>query len=165
LITTKIQKENRVIELYKRDKTIRDIAKEVPMSFGSISSTIKKFTGEDKNKEKTMSKETRAIKMYSKGTTPVDVVIEVDMEPGEASRIFRDYWNLTDQYQLSSVYDEIESDLPSFLDLFRMARENGYTENDISELMQQSNQIPSLRETVRSLDKDVEALEQKKELA
>ncbi len=135
------------------------------MSFGPISSTIKKFTGEDKGGEKTMSKETLAIKLFSQGKTPVDVVVELDMGPDEASRIFRDFWNLTNQYRLSSVYGEIENDIPSFLNLFRLASERGYTEKDISGLMQHSNQIPSLRKTVQSLEKDIQVLLQKKESA
>ena len=78
MVITKSEKEKSVIELYKQDKTIREIAKEVHMSFGDISSIIKKHTGEDKEIEKTISKYTQAIKLYYKGKTPLDVVIELD---------------------------------------------------------------------------------------
>jgi DNA-binding NarL/FixJ family response regulator len=39
----KTEKEKLVIELYNKGKTIREIAKEVHMSFGDISIIIKKF--------------------------------------------------------------------------------------------------------------------------
>lgn len=43
---TKAEKESRVIELYEQDKTYREIAKEVHISLGDISSIIKRHTGD-----------------------------------------------------------------------------------------------------------------------
>jgi transposase len=51
MITSRAEKEARVIELYNQGKTIRDIAREVHMSFGSISEIIKKANGEDKKRD------------------------------------------------------------------------------------------------------------------
>src|SRR4051812_8800388 len=116
MVTTRVQKEKRVIELYKLGKTIREIAKEVHMSFGDISSIIKKFTGEDQ--EKITSKDTQAIKLFSQGKTPVDVVIELDLISDEVNRVYREFWKLKRLYQLYSIYDEIKNDVPSLLKLF-----------------------------------------------
>ena len=43
---TKAEKEKRVIELFEQNKTYREIAKEVHMSPGNISSVIREYTGE-----------------------------------------------------------------------------------------------------------------------
>ena len=43
------EREACVVELYKQGKTIREIAQEVHMSFGSIGAIIRKLTGEDNN--------------------------------------------------------------------------------------------------------------------
>ena len=43
ILLFKFEKEKRVIELYLQDKTIREIAKEVHMSFRDISNIIKRY--------------------------------------------------------------------------------------------------------------------------
>jgi hypothetical protein len=74
----KTEKEQRVIELYQQGKTIREIAREVHMSFGNIGSIIRKGnrTEEDDNKPKeqqdklpltTLSKDSQAFKLFSEG--------------------------------------------------------------------------------------------------
>lgn len=166
MVTDKIHKEKQVIELYKQDKTIREIAQDVHMSFGDISKIIKKFTGEDNvGKEKTISKDTQAIKLFSQGKTPVDVVIELDIPTDEANRIYRDFWKLKRLYQLNIIYDEIKNDMPSFLKLFRMIKDKGIAEKDIIGLFQYSNQIPSLGRIVQSLYKKINVLTQQKDIA
>ena len=42
---SRVEKEQRVIELYKQGRSIREIAHEVHMSFGDIGAIIKKVTG------------------------------------------------------------------------------------------------------------------------
>jgi hypothetical protein len=50
MILNKTEKEQRVIELYQQDKTIREIAQDVHMSFADIGSIIRKVTGlQDEN--------------------------------------------------------------------------------------------------------------------
>jgi cytidylate kinase len=159
MVIIKIEKEKRIIELYKQGKTIREIAKEVHMSFGDISSIIKKHTGEDKYKEKTISKDTQAINLYSKGRTPVDVVIELDMSSDEATRIYREFWKLKNLEQLDAVYEEMENEMPSFLKLFRLMKDEGLFELDIIELLKHSRQLPSLDLIVKSRIKEKENLD------
>lgn len=48
--TNRKEKEEKVIELYKQGKTVREIVKIAHMSFGTISSIIKKFTDEETHK-------------------------------------------------------------------------------------------------------------------
>ncbi|HEX9317909.1 MAG TPA: hypothetical protein VF884_03140 [Nitrososphaeraceae archaeon] len=59
------ERQERVLELYKQDKTMREIAKEVHMSFGDISSIIKKEFGPQD--EKRVSLDSQVLKLFSKG--------------------------------------------------------------------------------------------------
>jgi hypothetical protein len=68
------------------------------MSFAAIISIIKKHTGEDNDKEKTISKDTQAIKLYSQGKSPVDAVLKLYISPEEAKRFYREFCMLKDQH-------------------------------------------------------------------
>jgi predicted transcriptional regulator len=159
MVNNRSQKEQCVIELYEQGKTIREIAEDVHMSFATIISIIKKHTGEDKDKEKTISKDTQAIKLFSQGKTPVDVVVELDLSPDEASRIYREFWKLKGLHQLDATYEEIKNDMPSSLRLFRMMKKEGFAEKDILELLKHSKQLSSLDLIVDSRRKKVKLLE------
>ncbi|PWU79197.1 MAG: hypothetical protein DLM72_18625 [Candidatus Nitrosopolaris wilkensis] len=80
------EKEKYVIQLYKEGRTVRDIAKQMHMSFGDIGVIIRKVKAEaereaghineqeiDNNESK--SRESQAFKLFSEGNTPVQVVI------------------------------------------------------------------------------------------
>jgi hypothetical protein len=76
-VLTRQDKVKLVIELYKQDKNIREIAKEVHMSFGDISAIIKKeFRGSEDDKN---TKEVQAFELFSKGRKPLDVVMKLSM--------------------------------------------------------------------------------------
>jgi hypothetical protein len=163
MVMTRAQKEKRVIELYEQNKTVREIAEEVHMSFAAIISIIKKHTGEDKDKEKTTSKDTQAIKLYSQGKSPVDAVIELDLRPDEATRVYREFWKLKDLHHLDTTYEEIQDDIPSFFKFFRMIKDEGYGEGDVIELLRCSSQLPSLGRIADSRKKEIKELELKEQ--
>ena len=77
---TRQEKERLVIDLYSQGKTIRDIAKELRMSFRDIGAILKKASGEKKEnqgKEQSLllSPSTHAYQLFSKGKTPIEVAI------------------------------------------------------------------------------------------
>jgi transposase len=89
----KFEKEKRVIELHLHGKTIREIAKEVHMSFRDISKLIKSYykkTRIQQNKKeqensqsskiKKLSKSSQAYELFLKGKTPVQVAIDLDLD-------------------------------------------------------------------------------------
>ena len=87
------EKEKRVLEQYKGDKTIREIAKIVHMSFGDISSIIRRETGEDEEQNRIrMSKASQALNLFEQGNTPVQVAIKLDMQISEVDRMYKEYW-------------------------------------------------------------------------
>ena len=126
MLLNKKEKEKRIIELYNQGKTIREIAKEVHMSFKDISSTIKSYTGEgheDKSKI-SLSKDTQAIKMFSQNKTPIDMTTELNLKVNHVEKIYKNYWKLKGLYKLYNLYEEhIENDFPSFLKLYKIIKE------------------------------------------
>ena len=88
---SRVEKEQRVIELYKQGRSIREIAHEVHMSFAGIGSIIRKFTGlqgddDGKSKEQqdkaptTLSKDSQAFALFSDGKKPIEVAIKWILE-------------------------------------------------------------------------------------
>lgn len=81
MLLNKFEKEKRVLELHNQGKTIRDIAKEVHMSFRDISKIIKSYEkkqmaealkekqskNDSSNIQKKPSKSTQAFKLFREG--------------------------------------------------------------------------------------------------
>src|SRR5437764_5754775 len=95
---SRVEKEQRVIDLYQQGKTIREIAQEVHMSFGDIGSIIKKLTGLDgDNKPKqqdkipvtTLSKDSQAFALFSDGKRPTEVAIKLDLGADVVDRLYQ----------------------------------------------------------------------------
>ena len=117
---TRAEKEQYVIELYKQNRTVREIAKIMHMSFGEIGKILKKFKKEaererghtdeeeiDNNEPK--SKKSQAFKLFSEGKTPVQVVIALDIPADEVHAIHREYLELNGMYDVLQVYDQIRN--------------------------------------------------------
>ena len=94
----KYEKEKRVIEMHLAGKTIREIAKELHMSFTPISNIIKayerKITLQAKRKENNQNGQikkplisTQAYKLFSDGKKPTEVVIELDIPPEKVEKL------------------------------------------------------------------------------
>jgi transposase len=137
---TRDQKEQYVIELYQKGKTIREIAKLVHMSFSSIATIIKNYKEkveldsgqlEECNDIRLKTKTTQAIKMFSDDKNLVDVAIELDLPPEEVQEMYRQFLHLNNVDELVRVYEEMQNYLPYFLELFRLIIRRGLNPNDI----------------------------------
>jgi transposase len=123
LFSSKEEREKYIIELYKRGKTIREIAREVHMAFGPICAVIKKFNGENENskeeKSNTPSKDTQAFRLFLEGKKPVEVVVELDVAADQVSKLYQQFLGLE-----SSLYQQLKRGLlPLFLKLFDILKE------------------------------------------
>ena len=101
---TRQEREQNVLSLYNQGKTIRDIAKEVRMSFRDIGTVLKKEEEKmEKEKQRTRfennmtstegdssrgtnSSSTQAYKLFSQGRTPVEVAIELDLNEKQVTK-------------------------------------------------------------------------------
>src|SRR5262245_13782890 len=128
-VLKKYEKEQLVIQLYQEVKTIRDIASAVHMSFGDIGKIIKRTDGQmdDDNIGSNLSnksKETKALYLFENGKRPIDVAIELDIPFSQVEELQEEFWALKELYELVFVYTRIKNDLPSFIKLFKLLRQN-----------------------------------------
>jgi transposase len=132
-ILTRQERERLVLDLYNQGKTIREIAKEVRMSFRDIGVILNKVVEEKKTEgskeqqddaeksheqEQQLSQSTQAYKLFCKGKTPLEVAIELNLRELEATEFYKEYWKLKQLHNLNMVYEEIKDDIESFLQLF-----------------------------------------------
>jgi chromosome segregation ATPase len=166
------EKEQRVIELYQQGKTIREIAHEIHMSFADIGTIKRKVTGIDDRKSKqqqdniphtTLSKDTQAFALFSDGKKHIEVAIKLDLGADEVDRLYQQFWKLERLYQLNMAYKEIRCYLPSFLNLFKlMKQEKMMSEQDVVDALKFGKELPHLKEQFLLLVEEINSLEYKK---
>lgn len=154
MVLTRAEKEDLIKRLFLEGKTIREIAKEVHMSFGPIGNIIRKITGESsKNSDAkpTMSKETEALKLFERNKTAVEVAIILGINSDETEDLYLGYLRLKNLHNLVLIYKELKYQLPSFVRLFKLLRSAGIREEEAVDLIRDAKQIPFLRKTFLDL--------------
>ena len=74
---TRQEKERLVIDLYNQGKTIRDIAKELRMSFRDIGTILKKEEKQDV--KESLFPSTQAYRLFSKGKSTIEIAITLNL--------------------------------------------------------------------------------------
>lgn len=151
MVLTRSEKEELVTQLYEEGKTIREIAKEVHMSFGPIGKIIRKVTGDSSDDKPTKSKETEALKLFQEGKTPVEVAIILGISPDETEDLYLGYLRLKNLHQFVLIYKEMKYHLPSLIKFFKHLKSAGIKEEDATDLIKEARQIPFLRNTFLDL--------------
>src|SRR5215216_768792 len=141
---TRQEKERLVIDLYNQGRTIRDIAKELRMSFRDIGSILKKASGEmeekqDKEQSPLLSPSTQAYRLFSKGKAPIEVAIALDLNESETTKYYKEYWHLKQMHELGMVYEEIGGDIVHFLKLYRLLKKERIIPQHIVSLLRTAN--------------------------
>jgi hypothetical protein len=169
-LPTKAEKESRVIELYEQDKTYREIAKEVHISLGDISSIIRRHTGEvnvkggnagQKQQEETIG--TQVFKLLEAGRTPVQVATDLDLNSGEVTRLYKEWWKLKGLCHLNELYGEIGDDIFQFHRTFKIIKAHGYAPSQLIEAAEHLDELPLLRSEREVLLQENQNLEKQKE--
>ena len=104
---TREPEEELVIELHKQGKTIREIAKEVHISFSHISQIINEYEGTNSEKKVPVSKETKALKLFKKGKDLVYVTTRLEIQPEDVKRLYLEYQSLQGLPSLKDIHDEL----------------------------------------------------------
>jgi hypothetical protein len=172
---TRAQKEQYVRELYKQDKTVREIAERTHMSFRDIrvitdkvKAEVEREAGHTDEHEidniRSKSKESQAFKLFLEGKTPVQVVIALDIPPDEVNAIYREYWELKGMHKLNVLYEEAKDSLPSVLKLHKIVEEQGMGEQEIINVLKlaNNNELSYLQGKVEYLRNETNNLELEK---
>ena len=117
VLLNKKEKEELVVKLHQENKTIRQIAEIVHMSFSDIGKIIKRIDGRTNDIDLSgKSKASQALYMFNNGKKPIDVAVELDHPESEVCDLQQEFWALHQLYDLPLVYQEESLVLrPSFV--------------------------------------------------
>jgi len=156
------EKEQYVIQLYKENRSTREIAGLV--SFRDIGAVIKKakleadggraaLKEEEDDDIKSKSKFAQAMKLFSELKSPLEVAIELDLSADQVQTMYLEYWGLNGMYRLGQIYEEAKYDLHELLRLHRMVKGLGMEKQNIINLLElvKHNQLQALQAKVENL--------------
>jgi hypothetical protein len=143
MILDRKEKTKQVLQPHSRRRTYREIANEVHMSLRDISSTIKKsmeaneitltdsqLAPEIKEHQQPQppntSKQSQALKLFSDDGNPLNVAIELDLPADEVHELYQDYLRLNSLHNLVQVYEDIDYNLYTLLDLYKIIETKQY---------------------------------------
>ena len=174
---TRQEKERLVLELYNQGKTIREIAKEVRMSFRDIGVILNKALEEkkregskeeqdniesEKNQER-LSLSSQAYKLFSNRKTPLEVAIALNLRESEATKFYKEYWKLKQLHNLTLIYEETKGGIDPFLKLYRLSKAAGMNVQQVVNLLKiANNNLPGVEERFRNLINDTSILQFRK---
>jgi transposase len=130
-IMTRKERERLVLELYyNQGKTIREIAKEARMSFRDIGAILNKAVEEKteaskEQEQQQLSLSAQAYRLFSEGKTPLEVAIALNLRESEATKSYKEYWELKQLHNLNIVYEELKGDIDPFLRLYKLSQAKG----------------------------------------
>jgi transposase len=165
------EREEYVVQLYKENNSIREIARLVHMSFRDIGVIINKaklqaerekgYAAEDTQPK---SPESQAFKLFSEGKSTIEVAIQLDLAADRVRAIYREYWELSGRYRLTQIYDEARYDLRGLLRLHKIVKDLGMEEHDIINVFELAkyNELQNLQWKVEYLRNEVNMLEMEK---
>jgi hypothetical protein len=165
---TRQEKERLVIVLYNQGKTIRDIAKELRMSFRDIGTILKKTSGEIEEKQEkeksSLSSSAQAYRLFSEGKTLLEAAIALDLSESEATKFYEEYLNLKQMDDLQMIYDELGVDIIHFLKLYKLSKDAHMTPEHVVNLLQISNEyLPLIEQKRKKLTNEIDFLESEKQ--
>jgi DNA-binding NarL/FixJ family response regulator len=118
-VLTRQEKEKLVIDLYNQGMTIRDIAKELRISFRDIGVILKRASGEIEEKQEkekpSLSPSSQAYRLFSEGKELIEVAIALNLSESETTKYYEEYLNLKQMDDLQRIYEEIGPGIMHFL--------------------------------------------------
>ena len=146
------EKRELVVKLHQEGRTMREIAKEVHMSFGDIGSITRK---EDEDKEPKImeeSQESQALKLFRKGKNPVDVAITLDLSPSKAEGIYKEFWKLRGLYKLHDFYELVKHDISLLVKVHDIVKKYDLDKKDIINIVNFADKYIFLKEEINELE-------------
>jgi uncharacterized protein YerC len=166
----KFEKEKRVIELHLEGKTIREIAKEVRMSFRDISKLnkaydkkirlrqIRKENSQPTTKKPSLS--SRVFKLFSDGKTSTEVIVELDIPPEKVEKLWSQFLKSERMEECYDFFQECQYDIQTLLSINNFMQRNKVYGNDIVNVLRAANDVIKLNQMVSNLKTEIEKLKQ-----
>jgi transposase len=173
LLLNKFEKEKRVIELHLENKTIREIAKEVRMSFTPISKIIKAFErkkelqakrGEnnENGQIKKLSLSSQAFTLFKEGKKIDEVKVLLDIPFKLAIRYWKQYLKSIRMFESFEFYQDHSYDIPRLLSICNFIKNNHVNIHNITDILKEAKNILNLEVRISILKYEIAELKQTK---
>lgn len=139
---------------------MREIAKEVHMSFSDISTIIKK---EFPEKEQHITKDTEVLKAFAKGEKPLDIAIKFNLPANEVERLHREYRSLAGMDQLNRIYKDLGADIEHFVQLYARMKEQNMGAEETIKWLRCGNDLQLLELKYEKVKEDIKRFEAQKQ--
>jgi hypothetical protein len=150
------EKEKRIISLKKEGRTVREIAQETKSSFGKIALVSKEAEDEERTaaekwnkqqeKEQFDQKYTHALELFDNGKKNIEVAILTGLNANEVISCQKDYGRLIGADKLAIIFDQIEPNLMSLIELEEKIRQEHLNKDDVDWMLKHCKEVRSLKE-------------------
>jgi predicted DNA-binding protein YlxM (UPF0122 family) len=169
MVLSREEKEKLLLDLYyNKGYTYRQITTELKMSPNQIRDIIRRHEEKDNaiaNRKRELSLSSKAYKPYSKGKNRAQVAIMLDIPEAQATQFHFEYFRLTGQDELISLYARTKGKLSSLLKLFdELAVNRGMSIEHIANVVEISlHKLPYMESLHDQVKREVDRLEEKRD--
>ncbi len=169
MVLSREEKEKLLLDLYyNKGYTYRQITTELKMSPNQIRDIIRRHEEKDNaiaNRKRELSLSSKAYKLYSKGKNRAQVAIMLDIPEPQATQFHIEYFRLTGQDELISLYARTKGKLSSLLKLFdELAVNRGMSIEQIANVVEISlHKLPYKESLYDQVKREVDRLEEKRD--
>jgi hypothetical protein len=169
MLLSREEKEKLVLDLYYiKAYPYRQITKELKMSPNQIRDIIRRHEEKDNaiaNRKRELSLSSKAYKLYSKGKNRAQVAIMLNIPGAQATQFQFEYFRLTGQDELISLYARTKGKLSLLLKLFdELARNRGMSIEQIANVVEISlHKLPYMESLYDQAKREVDRLEEKRD--
>lgn len=169
MVLSREEKEKLLLDLYyNKGYTYRQITTELKMSPNQIRDIIRRHEEKDNaiaNRKRELSLSSKAYKLYSKGKNRAQVAIMLDIPEPQATQFHFEYFRLTGQDELISLYARTKGKLSSLLKLFdELAVNRGMSIEQIANVVEISlHKLPNMESLYDQAKREVERLVEKRD--
>jgi hypothetical protein len=128
------EKDELIVRLLEEGKTNKEILKEAHVSCSRVTKIRKRLEGDASEPSGDIRNE--AYKMYLSGKRPIDVAIELKLNNVEATRYWNEYLQLTREYELLKIRNELQDKFSSFINLYREMKKKHYRLDELKKAVQ-----------------------------
>lgn len=169
MVLKREEKEKLLLDLYyNKGYTYRQITKELKMSPNQIRDIIRRHEEKDNaiaSRKRELSLSSKAYKLYSKGKNSVQVAIMLNISEPQATQFHFEYFRLTGQDELISLYARTKGKLSSLLKLFdELALKREMSIEHIANVVEISlHKLPYMESLHDQVKREVDRLEEKRD--
>ncbi|HEY3526325.1 MAG TPA: helix-turn-helix domain-containing protein [Nitrososphaeraceae archaeon] len=169
MLLTREEKEKLLLDLYyNKGYTYRQITTELKMSPNQIRDIIRRYEEKGNaiaSRKRELSLSSKAYKLYSKGKNRAQVAIMLNIPEPQATQFHFEYFRLTGQDELISLYARTKGKLSSLLKLFdELAVNRGMSIEHIANVVEISlHKLPYMESLHDQVKREVDRLEEKRD--